>query len=169
MLAEQGYDRMSVDAVATDAEVARATIYRRWPTKADLVGAALCCLSDASLAPSPEDTRRYLVDSLTGMRDHMERFGCLAIVGSLLAQRREHPEMLDTFRAQVITPARARMRLALEAGVASGQVRRDVDLDIAGAMLVGAYFAEAISGGDTAGDWPERVVAQLWPTIAAER
>jgi AcrR family transcriptional regulator len=40
LLQEHGYDRLTVDAVATTARASKATIYRRWPTKAELVLAA---------------------------------------------------------------------------------------------------------------------------------
>jgi hypothetical protein len=103
----------------------------------------------------------------------MERYGCLAIVGSLLARQGEHPEMLEGFRERVIRPARRRVRAGLERAAAAGLVRPDADLDAAVAMLLGAYFAESLAGRDTGGDWPERVVAELWvalaPRVAAGR
>jgi AcrR family transcriptional regulator len=52
--AEQGYAGLSVEAVALRAGVNKTTIYRRWPTKADLVGAALVSLRDED--PEPPNT-----------------------------------------------------------------------------------------------------------------
>lgn len=40
LLQQHGYDRLSVEAVATQAKASKATVYRRWPSKADLVLAA---------------------------------------------------------------------------------------------------------------------------------
>src|ERR1700739_1459366 len=40
VLQEHGYDRLTVDAVATEARASKATVYRRWPSKAELVLAA---------------------------------------------------------------------------------------------------------------------------------
>ena len=40
LLQEHGYDRLTLDAVATTAHASKATLYRRWPTKAELVIAA---------------------------------------------------------------------------------------------------------------------------------
>src|SRR6266436_2510658 len=40
LLQEHGYDRLTVDAVATIARASKATVYRRWPSKAELVLAA---------------------------------------------------------------------------------------------------------------------------------
>lgn len=55
LLQEHGYDRLTVDAVAATARASKATIYRRWPTKAELV-----------LAAFVEGTRQVAVDPDTG-------------------------------------------------------------------------------------------------------
>jgi AcrR family transcriptional regulator len=169
LLARHGYDRTSIDAVAADAGVARATVYRRYPTKAALVGAALGCMREPAGEDAAGDVRCYLVAALAAMRDSLHQHDGLGILGALLANRRDHPEMLETFRDLVITPCRARTHAALRAGQERGEVRADADLELAGDMMVGAFFAQELAGRDTAGeDWPEQVVAALWPAIAAE-
>jgi len=55
LLQEHGYDRLTLDAVATTAHASKATLYRRWPTKAELVMAAFV-----------EGTRQVAVDPDTG-------------------------------------------------------------------------------------------------------
>jgi AcrR family transcriptional regulator len=55
LLQEHGYDRLTLDAVATTARASKATLYRRWPTKAELVMAAFV-----------EGTRQVAVDPDTG-------------------------------------------------------------------------------------------------------
>ena len=65
LLQEHGYDRLTVDAVATTARASKATIYRRWPTKAELVMAAFV-----------EGTRQVAVDPDTGtLRGDLLRLG----------------------------------------------------------------------------------------------
>ena len=66
LLQEHGYDRLALDAVATTARASKATLYRRWPTKAELV-----------LAAFVEGTRQVAVDPDTG-----------TLRGDLLATRR---------------------------------------------------------------------------------
>jgi len=51
LLQEHGYDRLSVEAVAVRAKASKATMYRRWPTKADLVLAAFIEGTRASASP----------------------------------------------------------------------------------------------------------------------
>lgn len=65
LLQEHGYDRLTVDAVATTARASKATLYRRWPTKAELV-----------LAAFVEGTRQVAVDPDTGtLRGDLLRLG----------------------------------------------------------------------------------------------
>ena len=65
LLQEHGYDRLTLDAVATTARASKATIYRRWPTKAELV-----------LAAFVEGTRQVAVDPDTGtLRGDLLRLG----------------------------------------------------------------------------------------------
>src|SRR6476620_3948308 len=65
LLQQEGYDRLTVDAVAATARASKATIYRRWPTKAELV-----------LAAFVEGTRQVAVDPDTGkLRDDLLRLG----------------------------------------------------------------------------------------------
>ncbi|KUH99822.1 TetR family transcriptional regulator [Mycobacterium sp. IS-3022] len=65
LLQERGYDRLSLDAVATAARASKATLYRRWPTKAELV-----------LAAFVEGTRHVAVDPDTGtLRGDLLRLG----------------------------------------------------------------------------------------------
>ncbi len=65
LLQEHGYDRLTVDAVATTARASKATIYRRWPTKSELV-----------LAAFVEGTRHIAVDPDTGtLRDDLLKLG----------------------------------------------------------------------------------------------
>ena len=65
LLQEHGYDRLSLDAVATTARASKATLYRRWPTKAELV-----------LAAFVEGTRQVAVDPDTGsLRGDLLRLG----------------------------------------------------------------------------------------------
>src|SRR5882724_3495319 len=66
VFAEQGYAGVSVEAVAARAGVNKTTIYRRWPTKAELLGAALFSLRDEE--PEAPNTGSLREDLLTVLR-----------------------------------------------------------------------------------------------------
>ena len=75
LLQQHGYDRLTMEAVATEAKASKATMYRRWPSKADLVLAAFI-----------EGTRRSAIAPRTGSL----RGDLLAIGTTVCRDSREH-------------------------------------------------------------------------------
>jgi AcrR family transcriptional regulator len=75
LLQRHGYDRLTMEAVATEAKASKATMYRRWPSKADLVLAAFI-----------EGTREAAVPPRTGSL----RGDLLAIGASVCQQAQQH-------------------------------------------------------------------------------
>ena len=72
MLAEHGYDRCSIEAVADEAGVTRATVYRRYPTKADLVTNSVCAMEKLPDGSHMPDTRACLAWMLGEFRDGID-------------------------------------------------------------------------------------------------
>jgi AcrR family transcriptional regulator len=86
LLQQNGYDRLTLDAVATTAQASKATVYRRWPTKAELVLAAFI-----------EGTRYSAVPPDTGtLRDDL-----LALGGIILEQTHRHAGTLRAVLVEV--------------------------------------------------------------------
>ncbi|HWH67428.1 MAG TPA: helix-turn-helix domain-containing protein, partial [Gaiellales bacterium] len=104
LLPVQGYDRLSVEAVAAEADVTRATIYRRYPSKAELVCAALSAYPDDVGMGEAADVRAFLVTLMKVFRSGIQECDGVAICSSLYLNRKEHPEMLDEFRRAVVDP-----------------------------------------------------------------
>lgn len=136
LLAETGYGALTMEAVATRAGVGKATLYRRWPGKEQLVVDALASLGEQVEVPRGADVRERLVVLLDTVR---KRSGSRAarIFPRLISQSVDHPELMRRYRDQVITPRRARFRAVLEEAVAEGVVRDDVDLEHAIDLLIG--------------------------------
>jgi AcrR family transcriptional regulator len=167
LLAEHGYDRCSIDAVADEAGVTRATVYRRYPTKADLVTQSVCAMQGVPDPAQMADPRACLIWLLGQFREGIGQADGVSIVASLYVQRHEHPDMLARFRDQVIRPGREKFLAALEAGVQRGSVRPDADLELAVDQLIGAYLTRTFTGAGFGRGWAERLVDQVWPGICA--
>ena len=165
LLPLQGYDRLSVEAVAAEADVTRATIYRRYPSKAELVCAALNAYPDDASVGDLADVRAYLVTLMTIFRTGIQACDGVAICSSLYLNREQHPEMLEEFRRAVVEPRMERMRDVLVAAAAAGHVRRGVDVEMVVTMLFGAGIQRVLTGGTLDDAWPERVVAAAWPLL----
>jgi len=165
LLPLQGYDRLSVEAVAAEADVTRATIYRRYPSKAELVCAALSAYPDDASVGDLADVRAYLVTLMAVFRAGIQACDGVAICSSLYLNREQHPEMLEEFRRAVVEPRMERMRSVLEAAAAAGHVRQGIDVEMVVTMLFGAGIQRVLTGGTLDDAWPERVVAAAWPLL----
>jgi AcrR family transcriptional regulator len=168
LLAERGYQALSIAAVAERAGVGKPAVYRRHPSKERLVVAALDRLADGPEPELPDDTRGALTLLLAATARAVGTPGGLTIMGSLLAQGSRDPELLRAFQVAVFEPRHAMVDAILRRGIERGEIAQDADLEVADALLFGAVLARATLGHQLDADWVERVVAVAWRTVAAD-
>jgi AcrR family transcriptional regulator len=103
LLGEVGYDRMSVEAVAERAKASKATVYRRWSGKAELVATAVRRYAGTALAPPAPtgDVRADLLALLGGLRASLLGQDAALILGLLSAMRHD-AELALTVRKAVL-------------------------------------------------------------------
>jgi AcrR family transcriptional regulator len=121
LLQEHGYDRLTLDAVATTAHASKATLYRRWPTKAELVMAAFV-----------EGTRQVAVDPDTGtLRDDLLQLGesiCAHVathastIRAVLVEVSRSPELDAMMQEQFLDQRKALMAHVLAQAVDRGEI-----------------------------------------------
>lgn len=165
-LADPGFGRMSIEAIAAEAGVGRPALYRRWPDKAALATAAVEHLRVRQPERRTGDTRRDLVAHLERTRRFYTQLRGMAMVGAMLAEEERHPELLERFRDRVVRPRREALRRILLDGQAKGDVRADLDLEAAVAALAGCYYSRYLAGDGFSASWSEEVVAAMWPALA---
>ncbi|MDA8356638.1 MAG: TetR/AcrR family transcriptional regulator [Actinomycetota bacterium] len=158
LLTERGYANVTLDGVAAEAGVARATIYRRYRDKADLLTSVIAAdCTELSVRPDT-DPREELV---TFLREFDDRFSesCLEVIGGILGAHGD-PQALALHRQRVIAPRLAFARELLLRAWHRGQLDTDSDLDVDLAldMLVGAVFARKVFGTAADPQWTERAV-----------
>jgi AcrR family transcriptional regulator len=159
-LRAHGYERMSMEQVAADAGVGKATLYRRYRNRADLASAALASVTADEFegAPVPDATRAALIDHLLRFERGTGQIG-LDVVASLLGEQSD-PELLELHRERVVSRGRARALGILRRARDRGEIRTDANLEAAMQMLIGSLFALRLAGVDQAG-WPGTVVDTL--------
>jgi AcrR family transcriptional regulator len=103
LLGEVGYDRITMDGVAARARASKATIYRHWPGKAELVVAAVRNRAGGQATPPPDtgSLRGDLLAVLTAMRASLTGQDAALILGLIIAMRRD-PELAQIVRGQVV-------------------------------------------------------------------
>jgi AcrR family transcriptional regulator len=159
LLAVNGYAAMSVEGVATAAGVGKATIYRRFSDKRELVIAALSMLrQEAPPLPDTGEVRSDLMGAIRDVLGYFEGLDGFAIVGTLLTQARRNPEFLELFREHVIVPRRRALTKLLQNAVRRGQLREDVDLDAVVDCVAGPVFVRHLTGLPMDEAWLESVM-----------
>ena len=136
VLAECGYDRVTMDAVAHRAKASKATLYRRWNSKAALVVEALARMKTTPEVPDTGDLRSDLVAAFCGMgglADH----DTTATFGAVVTAVSTDPEFAAEFRKQVVEPKSVLSRTVFERARDRGELRDDLDLDIIVPALAG--------------------------------
>jgi AcrR family transcriptional regulator len=166
LLAEgAGVSDLSIEAIAARAGVGKTTIYRRWSNKEDLVVDALATLK----APLPDiagmSVRESLVRYLQLIHSESGHPRTRCIMNVAMNESERHPHLMERFRQIAIEPRRVAMRALLQRGVDEGELRPDVDVDVAMAAVTGTmlyYTKWGAQGGELPADLPEQIVDHLF-------
>jgi AcrR family transcriptional regulator len=168
LFAEGGPEGLCIEQVAARAGVGKATIYRRWPGKEDLLLDALGALKTPLPAPQGKSVRSDLIALLDAMwRDSADPLRAREFA-LLQGEGLRYPRLMSRYSQTVVEPRREVIRSVLRRGVATGELRQDTDVEAAMLMLSGAVLAPARLGQSR----PEsrlarRVVDELLRGLAA--
>jgi AcrR family transcriptional regulator len=137
-LARCGIAGLSIEAVAQHAGVAKTTVYRRWSNKTELVVAALAELKGPLVRPPGGDVRSDLLFLLEYAAESLRKAPATEteIFARLMAEAREHPDLMRQYWERVIGPRREILRGVLSRGVDEGLIRPDADLLLMVEMLM---------------------------------
>ncbi|MEU6749791.1 TetR/AcrR family transcriptional regulator [Spirillospora sp. NPDC046719] len=145
LVAEVGYDQVTMDAIAARARASKATIYRRWPGKAEMVVAAVRGRAGAT-AVTPPDTgelRTDLLAVLRQMRDGLLAQDAALVLGLMVAMHRD-PALADAVRARFVHDKHAMFGAAIAQAVARGDLPAGLDaalfMEISSSMLFSRLF-----------------------------
>jgi AcrR family transcriptional regulator len=127
LLLEVGYDRMSMDAVAARAHASKATIYRRWPGKQELVLDAVRARGVGLTVA--EDTGSLRGDLVATYRSavHGSAADDADLIAGVLRAMRTTPELADCVRSQVIESKCDVSRIIVARAVARGELPAETD------------------------------------------
>jgi AcrR family transcriptional regulator len=162
-LRELGYARMSLESVAAAAGTTVPSVRRRFRDKAGLAASVIGSLRIADLPAAGGTPRARALAVLRNFHDNLRRPDSMAIVGTLLAEERHHPELLSAFRSRLVEPRRALLRDALADAIEAGELPRSADPEVLASMLVGSFYARYLAASAIPDDWAERTLQQAWP------
>ena len=137
VLTEVGFERLTMEQVQRRAGVGKATIYRRWTSKAELVEEAIRFFSAELPVPDTGSlTEDYAIVARAALAIAEDRNAAL-LMPRLLSEVGHDAELHALFTAHLVEPRRAVVRTMLERARDRGEIREDVEIDLAIDMLVG--------------------------------
>lgn len=175
LLAEIGYDRLTIDAVAARVRAGKTTIYRRWANKAELVVDALNahrCSRGARGAREFPDTG--------SLRGDLEAFACSAaqgdsqfdtqvMIGLITALPRD-PELREVFRERLVAPQMAAMGQVFARAVARDEISEVRNLDLLVSLLPALVLHQFLVVGETPDvDFVQRVIEEVILPLAGDQ
>ena len=140
-LADVGYGRLSIDAVAKRAAVGKAAVYRRWRSKLDMTVALVSKLAvEAIDVPDTGSLRGDLRQYLYNGRDALAHPLVRRIVPDMLAEAIRSPELADVLARTVREPRRIKAAELFERAMARGELPPDTNLDLSMDLLAGPVY-----------------------------
>jgi AcrR family transcriptional regulator len=140
LLNRMGFNELSIEAVAAHARVGKATVYRWWPNKAELVIDAFVSAVENELRfPSAGPV-------LESIHAQMQRWVVIfrsplgQIVATVIGAGQSEPEILEAFRTHWVEPRRVEARRLLKQAMEKGEIRSDIDPDAALDLLYGPLY-----------------------------
>ncbi len=166
--AANGLDGMSVDAVAARAGVSKATIYRRYPSKAELIIAAANAAAEEQ-TPSP-DTGSLREDLGIALRN-LRRLLNDPVVGPakrMLLNDAARNEELARMHGESVSERRNAIHEMYRRGIERGELRPDIDLEYACDFVSAPlFYRHLVSGASISDAYIDQIVDEFFTRYGA--
>ncbi len=138
LIAELGYDNVSIEAIARRACVGKQTIYRWWPSKGAVVlEAATQCLDSVGAFPDTGDIIADLRTQLTAILEVIDTTGFGPAYRGLIAAGQSDPDLLGDLHRQIIEPNIEAFTTRITLAQERGEIRADADVQTLRDVLYG--------------------------------
>lgn len=140
LLGKNGFSDLTMEGVAENADVGKATVYRWWPNKAALVADAFAGSTTRKL--HFPDTGSVRTDMSQQMRQLIKIFLSRRgrIVSAILSAGQSDRAVIAAFRERFMKPRRREAYATLRRGIERGELREDVDMDLLLDSLYGPIY-----------------------------
>lgn len=170
-LAEQGYDRMSMDDVAARAGVGKAAIYRRWSSKAAVVADAIAHWRRRLVPVEPPDTGslRGDVEALVArVPDYNENdTNTMKVIVGVATAAVHDPVLAAAIDDLVLSTPRQIVRAVLDHAVARGEIPAGRDLTLVPDVALGLNLVRMVTGRPVDRVFVRRVLEEVIVPLAS--
>ncbi|WP_424215816.1 TetR/AcrR family transcriptional regulator (plasmid) [Streptomyces sp. BI20] len=151
---------ISINVIAARAGVGKNTVYRRWPNKDALLVDAVATLNPPLPPPDRATARENLILLLSVLVTRLQNARATSILNGLVAAGRQYPQLRERYYADVVEPRREVTRRAIRAGIASGELRGDLDPGTIAELLTAPLILRSVEGTPLVGK-PEEIAAEM--------
>jgi AcrR family transcriptional regulator len=169
LLGEVGYDRMTMDAVAARARASKATIYRSWPTKPDLVAEALAHHFGETAPPMDTGCLRGDLLAIVGQACVTAQSPDGDVISGLMTAAARHPELSRTMQSCVYETKHALFQHLIDRAASRGELCPGTDAEVLHEVLYSLVLSRrTMELGPMDGVYAEHVVDRvLLPVLEA--
>jgi AcrR family transcriptional regulator len=140
-----GYRSITMEGIARKIGRARASLYRRWPSKRHLVSFAIVTKLGADPCPDTGSLRRDLMGAVKTLITGFQGALGPALAG-LVGEMADDPALARTIRKEVLAKRRHSIRAAFRRGIKRGELRPGVDIELLMDMLTAPFYFRALFG-----------------------
>lgn len=163
LVTTRGYDTVRITDIIRAAGVSRQTLYRRWPSKAELVLEAFFeTAGDPPVVDAGDDVKvrdllqAFLTDIFAGLAQDGDA------IRSLIASAQSDPEFRAVFWEKFVRPREQMMRDLLQAAQDRGELATNADLSLLNTLLHGAFWYRLLNQLPLEAEYASRLVAVIF-------
>ncbi|MEV0905847.1 TetR/AcrR family transcriptional regulator [Streptomyces hokutonensis] len=145
LLREVGYDALTMDAVAARTRSSKATLYRQWGGKAELVAKAVRHSKPGRATDIDTGTLRGDMHAMVDREDDCTIERNSALMRGLAMATHNHPDLLRAFRELLVEPEMEEFRRVTQRAIDRGEIRADCPaLEFVVHMMIGAFATRTV-------------------------
>ena len=166
LIGERGIDGVSMDAIAESSGVSKATIYKHWENKEALCLEAIGNLQSGLPQFEGGDARAALVQLLRHLANAPKPRALMRVMPKIVGHASSNPAFLKAWAERIEEPRRTRLAELIARAIASGQLRKNVDVNLALHVLLGPILYHRMMHTTLPPDAAERIVDAFWKAHA---
>lgn len=163
ILNEEGMSGLTVDGITAKAGVSKASFYRRWDSKDELIVDLIASLVEVIEIPETGDIRRDLTTVVSGMRKFVSDTRAGEVFPWLVGEMARQSPIGIRYMTIVVAPRKAKIARLISNAVDKGDLRPDLDVDTAVDMIMSPIIVRRLTGSldKTPRSWAEHLVGSL--------
>jgi len=152
LVLREGFRRVTIDSIASEASVGKATVYRRWPNKAAVIMDAFIESIGPQLSYPEAKNARESVRLHMHLLAHLFRGRSGRLLRILLGEIQFDMELHSAFRERWLVPRRAAARLWLQKGIDSGELHPYTDANVLMDLIYASIYYTLLTGENDLSD-----------------